>query len=170
MNNEQEIWRQIPMFPTYAASNTGKIKNIRKDKLMAQSSNDLRDYQRVCFSYLNKPYTKKVSRMVWAAFNDCDCAETIDHIDGNILNNNIENLRCISNKENCSNRHIYNKDKNKYNLDEDKKQQIITAYLNKEKSVWKLAKEYSIPPNYLYITFKRGSWNHLWLKNDTENI
>jgi hypothetical protein len=49
MNNEQEIWKQIPMYPTYAASNLGRIKNIKKDRIMTQSPNDVnRDYQKVC--------------------------------------------------------------------------------------------------------------------------
>lgn len=167
--NKQEIWKQIPMFPTYAASNLGRIKNIKKNKIMKQAGNDLRDYQRVCLSYKNKPYTKKVARLVWAAFNGCDCELTIDHIDGNITNNNIENLQCITIKENCAKKDIYRSTINKYGLDDDKRTEIITAYRNGT-SVWNLAKKYQIPPNYLYTTFKRGSWNHLCWKDDTDNI
>lgn len=169
MNNEQEIWKQIPMFPTYAASNLGRIKNIKKDKIMAQSRNDaMRDYQRVCLCYKNKNYTKKVARMVWAAFNGCDCEQTINHIDGNPLNNNINNLECISNQENCSKKNIYRKKINKYGLDDDKRRDIMTKYLNGT-SVWHLALQYEIPANYLYTTFKRGSWKHLCWKEDTGN-
>jgi hypothetical protein len=168
MNNEQEIWKQIPMFPTYAASNLGRIKNINKDRIMAQSPVDDRDYQKVCISYKNKPYTKKVSRLVWAAFNDCDCPDTIDHIDGNPKNNNITNLRCISGRLNCMLKHNYNKKINKFNLDDDKKKEILTKRLEGV-SVWKLSREYKIPSNYLYTTFKRGSWNHLCWNNDTIN-
>ena len=166
---QEEIWKQIPMFPTYAASNLGRIKNIKKDKLMAQKGNDNRNYQRVCISHENKAYTKRVARLIWAAFNECDCAETIDHIDGNVLNNNIENLKCVSIKENCMNKNTYGKRINKYNLDDTKKREILTAYKNKEKTVWKLSWEYSIPTNYLYTTFNRGSWEHLCLNEDTNN-
>jgi hypothetical protein len=164
----QEIWRQIPMFPTYAASNLGRIKNIKRDTIMAQSDIDNRQYQKVGLSYKNKPYTKKVSRLVWAAFNGCDCPDTIDHIDGNVLNNNIENLNCISNRLNSMRRTIYTKRINKYNLDDNKRKEILTKRLNGV-SVWKLSYEYNIPANYLYTTFKRGSWKHLCWNNDTEN-
>lgn len=166
--NNQEIWRQIPMFPTYAASNLGRIKNIKRDTIIAQSDVDSRQYQKVGISYKNKPYTKKVSRLVWAAFNDCECPDTIDHIDGNVLNNNIENLQCISNKLNNMKKNTYSKRINKYNLDDDKRKEILTKRLNGV-SVWKLSYEYHIPTNYLYTTFKRGSWNHLCWNNDTQN-
>lgn len=167
--NNQELWKQIPMFPTYAASNLGRIKNIKRDRLVAQSEIDLRGYQKVCISHKNKPYTRKVSRLVWAAFNGCDCPETIDHIDGNPLNNNIDNLQCISNQLNNQKKTTYKKKINKYNLDDNKKREILTAYRRKDKSVWKLSYEYGIPPNYLYTTFNRGSWNHLCWNEDTEN-
>jgi len=65
-------------------------------------------------------------------------------------------------------RTTYSKTINKYNLDDDKRKEILTKRLNGV-SVWKLSYEYNIPTNYLYTTFKRGSWNHLCWNNDTEN-
>lgn len=169
MNNEKEIWKLIPMFPTYAASNLGRIKNIKRDTIIKQSDIDSRRYQKVCLSYKNKVYTKKVSRLVWSAFNECECEYTIDHIDGNVLNNNIENLTCITIKENCNKKNIYRSKNNKYNLDDTKRKEILTKYRNGV-SVWKLSFEYGVPCNYLYTTFKRGSWNHLCWNEDTNNI
>jgi hypothetical protein len=58
---------------------------------------------------------------------------------------------------------------NKYNLDDTKKREIMKAYKTKEKTVWKLSIEYGIPNNYLYTTIKRGSWEHLWIQEDTSN-
>lgn len=169
MKDELEVWRQIPSFPNYAASNLGRIKNIKRDKIMAQSPVDNRDYQKVCFSRNNKTYSKKVSRMVWEAFNGIECPETIDHIDGDKKNNRIDNLACISNRENCNKQNIYRNKINKYNLDDTKRKEILTKY-NSGVSVWKLSFEYQVPSNYLYTTFKRGSWNHLCWNNDTGSI
>lgn len=169
MNNEKEIWRQIPMYPTYAASNLGNIKNIKKDKLMAQKEADAtRKYQRVCISYQNRPYTKKVARMVWAAFNGCECSQTINHIDGNPKNNNIKNLECISIKENCGKKNIYRQHINKYGLTDEIRKQIMQEYKAGAKP-YTLSIKYNLPSNYLYTTFQRGSWNHLCWKNDTES-
>lgn len=164
-----EIWKQIPSFPTYAASNLGRIKNIKKDRVMAQKEADVtREYQRVCISYKNKPYTKKVARLVWEAFNGCECAQTINHIDGNPLNNNIENLECISIKENCEKKNIYRKTINKYGLTDEIRKEIMEQYLQGI-SPYSLSIKYNLPSNYLYTTFKRGSWKHLCWKDDTGN-
>ena len=170
MNNEQEVWKQIPMYPTYAASNLGRIKNIKKDKIMTQGKNDaMRDYQRVCISYKNKPYTKKVARLIWAAFNGAECPETINHIDGNPLNNKINNLECISVGDNCRKKNIYRQRINKYNLDDNIRREIIQKYYSGQ-SVWDLSLQYRIPTNYLYTTFNRGSWKHLCWNDDTGSI
>ena len=169
MNNEQEIWKPIPMFPTYAASNLGRIFSIKRNKIVAQKANDAtREYQRVCLSYKNKPYNKKVARLIWAAFNGCECAQTINHIDGNPKNNRIENLECISNQENCAKKNIYRNNKNKYGLTDDIRKEIVKQYLEGVK-IYSLSQKYNLPSNYLYTTFKRGSWNYLCWKNDTEN-
>lgn len=169
MNNQQEIWKQIPMFPTYAASNLGRIKNIKKDKIIAQKENDsTREYKRVCISHRNKPYTKKVARLIWAAFNGCECSQTINHIDGNPKNNKIENLECISIKENCAKKSIYRKPINKYGLTDEIRQQIVQDYMDGT-NIYTLARKYNLPSNYLYTTFHRKSWNHLCWKDDTEN-
>ena len=165
--NNQEIWKQIPTYPTYAASNFGRIKNIRRNTLIAQRSSDNRNYQVVCISYKNKRYTKRVSRLVWEAFNGCSCGETVDHIDGNVRNNNINNLNCISNLENLRKKNNYIK-KNKYKLDDNIRKEILEKYLQGV-SVYKLSFEYDIPSNYLYTTFSRGSWAHLCWKDDTNN-
>lgn len=165
---EKEIWKQIPMFPTYAASNTGKIKNINKDRLMKFNNADItRDYQKVCLSYKNKHYTKKVARLIWAAFNGCECDKTINHIDNNPLNNNIENLECISNQENNAKKNIY-KNINKYELTDEIRRDIVMQHRN-GKTIYSLSKKYNIQSNYLYTTIKRGSWNHLCWKEDIDN-
>jgi hypothetical protein len=170
MNNE--IWKVIPLYPNYEASNTGKIRRLLNGKELKQAGSDIRNYQVVTLFTNGKKYNKKVARLVYQAFNGCECEFTIDHIDRNKLNNNLDNLRCITNRENCQNRTIY-KTKNKYNLSKQDKINIVLAYDNGEKSSWKLSREYKVPPNYLLTTLKRGTWHKLCQEQqnqDTENI
>lgn len=166
---KEELWRQIPSFPTYAASDLGRIKNIKKNKIMAIAAVDMtRDYQRVCISYQGKKYTKKVARLVWEAFVGCPCSLTINHIDGNPLNNKLNNLECISIKENCGKKNIYRNKENRYGLTDKIRTEILNQY-SQGKTAYFLSKKYGLPSNYLYTTFSRGSWNHLCWKDDIEN-
>lgn len=165
--NDIEIWKQIPSFPNYEASNTGKIRRALNGHILKQRDIDTRKYQIVCIWYNKKKYTKKVARLVWSAFNGCECNETIDHIDRIKTNNSINNLRCISSKENSKNRTIYN-EKNKYNLKDEDKINIIRNY---RLGIWKIsyiAEKYEIPNNYLFMTFRRGSWDKLWKQQTIE--
>jgi hypothetical protein len=156
-----EEWRVIPSFPNYEASNTGKIRRIKNNKEIKLFEACSRGYKTAYLYSNKKKYTKKAARLIWEAFNGCPCDKTIDHIDRNTGNNNIDNLRCISLQENLQNKTIY-KGKNKYDLTIEKKKQIITEYRTGQKSTWRLMKEYNIPINYLDMVFKRGSWDYLY--------
>ena len=47
-----------------------------------------------------------ISRLVWALHHGtCPASHVVDHIDGNTENNNITNLRLVSQQENCRNKH-----------------------------------------------------------------
>lgn len=170
--SNQEIWKVIPNFPNYEASNDGRIRRRLNSKVLRQKGSDNRNYQVVTLFYNNKKSTKKVSRLVWSAFNECECSQTIDHIDRNVFNNNIDNLRCVSIKENCQNRTIY-KTKNKYNLSTQDKIDIVTNFENKTWSSWKISKLYGVPSNYILSVMKRKTWHKLCQEQpnkDIENI
>ena len=160
MNNEIE-WRIIPSFPNYEVSNTGLIRRAKNGEILRQRDIDKnRPYQIVSLFYNKKKYTKKVSRLVWEGFNDCACGLTIDHIDQNKSNNNLSNLRCITNKENHANRTIY-RNTNKYNLNNVDRVEIITKYRSGEWTTWYIMNRYNLPSNYIYSVIKRGTWDKL---------
>lgn len=169
MNNEQIEWREIPSFPNYEASNTGLIRRAKNGEVLKQRDIDMnRPYQIVSLFYNKKKYTKKVSRLIWEAFNDCACGMTIDHIDQNKTNNNLSNLRCISIADNHKNRTIY-KSRNKYNLTDGIKIEIISNYRVGKWSTWDIMKKYNLTSNYITSVIKRGSWDKLVWKNNIKN-
>ena len=163
MNNEI-TWKEIPSFPNYEASNTGLIRRAKNEKIL-KSRNledfDHRRYQVISIYHNKKRYTKKVARLVWEAFNQCECKETIDHIDRAVMNNNISNLRCVSKKMNSGFRDNYSKKDNKYNLTKEKKVEIITNFRNGTWTSWDVMKKFEIPTNYFHMIIKRGTWDRL---------
>jgi hypothetical protein len=168
MNNEIE-WRVIPSFPNYEASNTGFIRRKKTEiQLKSRNIDNQREYQVVSLFYNKVKYNKKVARLIWEAFNDCACGMTIDHIDRNKVNNNITNLRCISIADNHKNRTIY-KSKNKYNLTDEIKIEIISNYRNGIWTTWDIMNKYNIPSNYITSVIKRGSWDRILWKNNIKN-
>ena len=65
----------------------------------AGSETDKRGYRRI--SYKGKRY--KTHRLIWEMFNNRKPEGLIDHIDGNVRNNNINNLRLVTPQDNQRN-------------------------------------------------------------------
>ncbi len=97
----QEIWEDIEGFEgLYQVSNLGNVKNIRRNRILKPG---------VCKSgyytvslYKNKTAkTYKVSRLVISHFvPNVDCKPYCNHIDGNKLNDRLDNLEWCTQKEN----------------------------------------------------------------------
>ena len=112
---QQEIWKDIPGFPGYQASNNGNIrsvthsmnnrwgtKTLKEGRILRQKK--AKGYWRITIRRNGKKENRLVSRLVAMAFvpnpGNKPC---IDHIDGDSLNNNISNLRWVTYKENSNN-------------------------------------------------------------------
>lgn len=103
-NNSEpgEIWKQIP-YSTYEASSLGRIRNCKNGKI--QEPNVGADgYLFVGIRFLDKKHSKKVHQLVCMAFNGLKPAgaQCVRHLDGNRLNNRLENLRWGTSKENAA--------------------------------------------------------------------
>lgn len=112
----EEIWKDIKGFKGYQVSNKGRVRTFNKvtytnkhgerhwkDRILHYKGNTYKTGYRVSLWKEGKPYTLLVARLVAFTFYNEDINNhklTVDHIDGNRLNNDLKNLELVSLKEN----------------------------------------------------------------------
>lgn len=113
---QQEIWKDIPEYKGYyQVSNFGRVKGLKytfwakkqfrtlPERILKPNKNKS-GYLYVILHKDRKKKTWKVHRLVALTFipnpNNKPC---VDHIDTNTINNNVENLRWCTHKENINN-------------------------------------------------------------------
>jgi len=101
----EEEYKPIEGYENYEVSNFGHVRNKKTGKFL-NGTPDKDGYKR---GFLTKPKTEKhnllyVHRIVGLAFLDNqENRPQIDHIDNNVINNNITNLRWANHSENNRN-------------------------------------------------------------------
>lgn len=97
--------RIVPMHPNIAISSDGsRILNIRTGKYLSTSISTT-GYLRVSYSIDGLKFRDKVHRMVayaWVNNSDWEKRYSVNHIDGNKLNNDFRNLEWVTYKENSA--------------------------------------------------------------------
>ena len=114
MTDTKEIWKPIPNYPGYEVSNTGKVRSYRKREkgrgwFIADEPQRILSPHK-CNGYpfvmLAKNDPQRIHRLVMLAFvGPCPDGMEVCHNDGDPRNNNLDNLRYDTRKENS--RDIY---------------------------------------------------------------
>lgn len=132
---ENELWVPILGYEkTHEVSNFGRVRNISKFNkriLKPRKTNDGYLYLELCVNYFRT--AKKIHKIVVESFCGEHKGMSVNHIDGNKLNNFIGNLEIVSVRENCIHRSRMFKKSSKYaNITWDKQHQKWRAqvYIN----------------------------------------
>jgi len=164
----KEQWKIIKDYSNYAVSNKGRIKKVIKTTnrskvgCILKGSFDSRGYIRVRL-YENgngkwKQY--RIHRLVAHAFlGECPVNKEVNHIDGNKLNNYIDNLEYVTQSENMKhamkNGLMYSK------LTESQILKIRKLYQTKKYSQVKLGKMFSVVQQHISEIVNKKVWRHI---------
>jgi len=113
---QQEIFKDIPEFPGYQASNLGRIMSFKQSSKgrILKPSMDHDGYLRLAPMKNGKTFSITVHLLVamaWLGHRSINRRINTDHIDNNKLNNRADNLQIISARANVTKAKALNKGK-----------------------------------------------------------
>lgn len=170
MNNIVEIWRDILGYEgLYKVSNLGNVKSlekwrnngnggyIQKEKILLQS-NTSTGYKKIELTKGGKKKSFKIHRLVAIAYiHNPKNKPSVNHINGNPIDNNVSNLEWCTQRENML--HAYDIGLNKRNV--INKELLKNMYYNQNKSMNNIAIELGLTKSIVSNNMKRYGFKGL---------
>lgn len=98
----EEIWKTIPLYPNFLASNLGQIKHATRGTVRVQTL-DRYGYKFITVNSKGRQKALRVHKAVAAAFLGDPCGLVVNHKDQDRTNNRAENLEYVTIRENTTN-------------------------------------------------------------------
>jgi len=103
---QEREWRKIEGFPNYSVSNYGEVRNDKTGRILTSTVSGVGYYDISLFDERGNKKRKTIHRLVAIAFlPNPENKQQVNHIDGNKLNNCLNNLEWATPHEN--NLHAY---------------------------------------------------------------
>ncbi len=156
---------QIEDFPSYSIDTKGQVRNSQ-DYVLAWGSNGF--YPKIVLLDKGRRKDKYIHRLVALAFiPNPENKSQVNHIDGNRLNNNVENLEWVTPSENQ--KHSYANGLNsragtnngKAKLTEEDVKSIRFYFQYKIFTALELAKMCNVAEQTIRAVIDRKSWSHV---------
>ena len=157
-----EIWKQLYGFRNWEISNLGRMRK----SFMSTKVPDKNGYEYAHLSQDNHQRKIAVHRAVWENFNGEIPPELmINHIDGNKLNNSLDNLEVVTNRENIEHykKKLLTYRGSKVNTAKLTDDTVINIRRRKELGVStkQLAKEHGVSISAIKRLINRTTWSHI---------
>jgi hypothetical protein len=166
----EEKWKPIPGFDKYDISNLGNVRRSSPGRgtRSMRPINPVPDRGgRLVFNARRDGLTRqfKVHRAVLLAFEGpCPDGMEVAHLDGNQLNNSLENLSYVTPKENNGHKVIHGTQpmgSKVYNAKLDEESVLEIRSKHPEMSYSKLAREYGVSVMTIAQVITRRTWKHV---------
>lgn len=132
-------------------SNLGRVKNVKTNKLL-KGKITVSGYREYCLTFNNKKQCFRGHELTWEVWNGSE-QNTINHINGNKLDNRITNLENITNQENTL-KAIYETKTLKFKRTAcyDKEGNLVQIFMNNADA----ARHMGVKPQSIQAAIKKG--------------
>lgn len=158
---KMEIWKTIKDFEDYQISNLGNVKSFKyKEERILKKGINTTGYYFVILSNKKGLKNKTIHKLVAENFlnhTSCGYELVVNHINFNKLDNRLNNLEVVTQRENSNKKHI--KSKSKY----------VGVYWNKKLNKW-TSSIYLKPKNVHLGVFENEYDAHLSYQNKLKEI